>query len=695
MAKRWYYKDENGNKVPVPQYKIDADDYYTKTMSDSRYYEKSATDTLLGDKVSKSDIVQSTGTSTTAVMSQKAVTDVIAVEETRAKEAEENLDNKVTDLEDGVLDVIGKDLRPKLHLGYNSTSALGTQVIGRNYRNSTIVIGTLDIKSGDTIGLTDYIDASYSYCYTTDKGTTWTDTAFKTSDTIFEVDCQILVMCRRPSCKTDEDLQSMQITTGFFVKRESRLRAIENDVNSINNDVSDIKSKLLDNEYVYDKWQLLGLTLTSTKPIWSPANYRDRICTHKDFPIHLKVGDKFALTNYSNARYEFGYYDNSGIWHTDDAWKTTDLVVEYEGDYHFFIAHNPEPTTATGIDTLSQLVVPFKSIGIEGHVTMLTNEVEKLEKGIVIQDYWLNYIKNKTDEINEYNNTLTAGESFVFITDYHVNTNCKNSISLIDYIIKNSSICKVFYGGDTTDGGGKTDFALRKTVRDFANAFKGKQLYPIRGNHDIEPTTGTMAIDEHAWYDIIVRPIENYNVNTNNRPYYTVDNKSQKIMYIVLDSGSTNHKTLNEEQLTWLQNSLQQLSDDYTAIIFVHMFGELEESTGRFYLTHGRELLSSIHNYFNNLRCTIGALVFGHSHNDILVKSGDSDYPSIADGYPLIATTCDSNGVNADYDIVNPSSNRLQGTTNEQAFDVFSIDTSKRTIKIIRIGVGEDRYVNY
>ena len=73
MAKRWYYKDENGNKVPVPQYKINADDYYTKAMSDSRYYEKSATDTLLDSKVSKSDIVQSTGTSTTSVMSQKAV----------------------------------------------------------------------------------------------------------------------------------------------------------------------------------------------------------------------------------------------------------------------------------------------------------------------------------------------------------------------------------------------------------------------------------------------------------------------------------------------------------------------------------------------------------------------------------------------------------------------------------------------
>lgn len=74
MAKRWYYKDADGNKVPVPQYKINADDYYTKVMSDSRYYEKSATDKLLGKKVDKTDIVQSTGTSTTAVMSQKAST---------------------------------------------------------------------------------------------------------------------------------------------------------------------------------------------------------------------------------------------------------------------------------------------------------------------------------------------------------------------------------------------------------------------------------------------------------------------------------------------------------------------------------------------------------------------------------------------------------------------------------------------
>ena len=55
---------------------------------------------MVGSTVSNEvSLVQNIGQSTTSVMSQKSVSDAIAVEETRAKEAEENLDNKVTDLE--------------------------------------------------------------------------------------------------------------------------------------------------------------------------------------------------------------------------------------------------------------------------------------------------------------------------------------------------------------------------------------------------------------------------------------------------------------------------------------------------------------------------------------------------------------------------------------------------------------------
>ena len=74
MAKRWYYKDENGNKVPVPQYKINSDNHYTKSDADNKFATKESTDT----KVAKTDIVQSAGNATDKIMSQKAVSDALS-----------------------------------------------------------------------------------------------------------------------------------------------------------------------------------------------------------------------------------------------------------------------------------------------------------------------------------------------------------------------------------------------------------------------------------------------------------------------------------------------------------------------------------------------------------------------------------------------------------------------------------------
>lgn len=74
MAKRWYYKDENGNKIPVPQYKINSDNHYTKSDADNKFATKESTDT----KVAKTDIVQSVGSATDKIMSQKSVSDVLS-----------------------------------------------------------------------------------------------------------------------------------------------------------------------------------------------------------------------------------------------------------------------------------------------------------------------------------------------------------------------------------------------------------------------------------------------------------------------------------------------------------------------------------------------------------------------------------------------------------------------------------------
>ena len=81
MAKRWYYKDENGNKVPVPQYKINSDNHYTKSDADNKFATKESNDT----KVAKTDIVQSVGNATDKIMSQKAVSDALSNVYTKAE----------------------------------------------------------------------------------------------------------------------------------------------------------------------------------------------------------------------------------------------------------------------------------------------------------------------------------------------------------------------------------------------------------------------------------------------------------------------------------------------------------------------------------------------------------------------------------------------------------------------------------
>lgn len=81
MAKRWYYKDKNGNKVPVPQYKINSDNHYTKSDADNKFATKESTDT----KVAKTDIVQSVGNATDKIMSQKTVSDALTNVYTKAE----------------------------------------------------------------------------------------------------------------------------------------------------------------------------------------------------------------------------------------------------------------------------------------------------------------------------------------------------------------------------------------------------------------------------------------------------------------------------------------------------------------------------------------------------------------------------------------------------------------------------------
>ena len=358
-----------------------------------------------------------------------------------------------------------------------------------------------------------------------------------------------------------------------------------------------------------------------------------------------------------------------------------------------------QPTNASGIDldiadSGGNVLARFE----DGHFCTknfdsddMSQRVKALEdssgSGYVVPTYWMNHLTAKEAAINDLNVTLTSGESFIFFTDYHQNTNNGKSSALMRHIVDHTSIRDVIYGGDTTDGGLLPNTAASLAVlRKFANEFRELKIKPTRGNHDCEPSAYQTfnQISDAAWYDLMLRPIEK-EIVSDNKPYFYFDNENQKIRHIIMDSGGMNDM-LTSAQLTWMKGLLTELSSEWTVFIYQHMVVEKTNGEQTVHLiTRGTETLNAIGDVYEQLNCTIGAIIAGHCHVDAVLET---DY-----NFKVITTTCDAGGANSALDWNVPT--RTEGTTEGQAFDVYSIDTTAKTIYITRIGAGSDRTVTY
>jgi hypothetical protein len=84
---------------------------------------------------------------------------------------------------------------------------------------------------------------------------------------------------------------------------------------------------------------------------------------------------------------------------------------------------------------------------------------------------------------------------------------------------------------------------------------------------------------------------------------------------------------------------------------------------------------------FANAKGNLIGYFGGHVHKD---TSADV-------GFPIITTRCDGKNENQT-DLLNE---RVEGTTTEQSFDVFTVDTNKRIIYRTKIGAGSDGVIRY
>lgn len=321
-------------------------------------------------------------------------------------------------------------------------------------------------------------------------------------------------------------------------------------------------------------------------------------------------------------------------------------------------------------------------------------------KYAILPSYWEEHIQNKIEAIkNKELITDANGDSFIFMTDSHWPSNAKNSPALIRKILDNTNIIKVFGGGDVINLHPSKSEAINYQ-RDFIKSFKDLNIdiLNILGNHDLnnnEATYGSEAyLSIKEVYSTLFKISENNmngmpkvsetNGDSNRNIFYYIDNPIQKIRYIILNNARSKiYYNQNDPQLLFLKEKMQELSAGWTIVAFAHIYWSGIVDGIPTENEYGTQITDLIDSLYDELDATFAALIVGHCHYDFSKNS--------TKGYAVISTTSDAYQL-SDTDL---SPVMTLGTSTEQAFDVFNIDTANRKIYTTRIGAGEDREFSY
>lgn len=317
----------------------------------------------------------------------------------------------------------------------------------------------------------------------------------------------------------------------------------------------------------------------------------------------------------------------------------------------------------------------------------MTKRIDGLENVIdndsVLPDYWLTYMQTKIRDVQAKDMAIgNHGDMFVFCTDQHFPTNDGHSPDLVDYVLRNSSVNTVIMGGDLIQGSNVSKQTGLNSLVDARNKYRTSNPRYLRGNHDsnteISGRTPELAFTEDEVYAVLMKPVES-EIKADGQMYYYFDNLEQKIRYICLDTGHPDTHVIEDAQITWMQDRISELQSGWTVVVITHQFfGTPPTKDG-----NGDKIEAGLDAIYDEVDAVIACVIAGHSHRDA--------YTTSAKGYPIIVTTCDLRGGEAS------SGTRTKGTTTEQAFDVFHIDTDPENRKIYatRIGFGEDREFSY
>ena len=347
-----------------------------------------------------------------------------------------------------------------------------------------------------------------------------------------------------------------------------------------------------------------------------------------------------------------------------------------------------------------------------------------------IPDYYTSYLQSKLNDITNIQKTLSSkNDCFLFITDYHIRTNCGTSLALLKEVARKTGIQKIFFAGDAGGRiGGDSGYvvSMQKSAQVWSDlASCAEHFYGALGNHE--------WIDGSVYHigAMFANYLNRFKVTgkgmSENGSYYIDDALCKIRYYFIQDSYGASALDYD-----WLGKSLEEIENGwYVAVIAHHGFipgsaskdeydgVELDTSTASHVIAKTITRILSAYQYHTTLSVRLSGVDYswdfsngsgggvigvfcGHFHHGTLFAQDDTEnewhvpvWRGSTDSMQAASVSEEiegqkvpwywANGVIGGTKVI-----RSPGTTDEQCFYAVQIDIESKTVHITAIGGDHD-----
>lgn len=394
------------------------------------------------------------------------------------------------------------------------------------------------------------------------------------------------------------------------------------------------------------------------------------------------VGTSLTSTDVANLEITF---DHEGSTTTENAWYDTGLT----------------PSASGGGNYVDLLVKVNQN---KTDIAELSNRVIALETGsgsITVPTFWQSAVDvciSKIKALQVGRNCIT----FPFFSDNHQRNG--HAGILIAHIMKECNIPYCFFGGDSISNGyidsEATMIAQDKAFDIIMSYIPNGRFCRAVGNHDGYWNVSSATGDEYHYtreqvYELFLRE-ESIAQNKHfgdDGTYYYIDDIASKVRWVVLN---TNGGSVDSTQITWLQNTALSFAESGWAVVFIS-----HQPISNHYhanISNAAEVRTVVSNYINGSSANKADIVgwfSGHIHRDRIYTgvAANTTNDSVGATMPFKQVTITSDHTGIAYD--DSTKHTVANDDQSHAIDFVTINKSTRTVNITRLGIGSDRSYTY